>query len=124
MGRSAFSLSKRSRRKTLQFRLQRARNLQYETQQKAAAEGGVVDPSATDPDPKNLNQALGLDQQKLMMEMNLDDSVYRKRNWSSEEDEQLINGIKKYGQKWTTIYRESNFQHRSLPALAKRARKK
>lgn len=130
--RSAFSLSKRSRRKTLQFRLQRARTQQYENNMSQLKAGETVDaqgqPVVVDPnnpDPKGLNQALQLNQPKMLTDMCMDDaSVYRKRNWSSDEDIQLINGIKQYGQKWTTIYRECNFQHRSLPALAKRARKK
>merc|ERR1719413_217317 len=123
--RSAFSLSKRSRRKTLQFRLQRARNQQYENNMsQVKAEGGdaqtqpAFDPSS---EPKGLSQVLSLNQPTISLTELDDASAYRKRNWSPEEDVLLINGIKKYGQKWTTIYRECNFQHRSLPALAKRA---
>jgi len=124
MYRSSFSLSKRSRRKTLQFRLQQARNLKYGNTEAPVIKGleGLTAPMNPVLNQNPSNADLGNNDSNRSI---VEDQLYRKRNWSADEDEELIDGIQKYGKKWATIYRESGLlKQRSLPALSKRARKK
>jgi len=124
MYRSSFSLSKRSRRKALQFRLQQARNLKYGNIEAPLIKGLEALTASMNPllnqNPSNAD--LGNNNSNRNTD---EDQLHRKRNWSAEEDEELINGIQKYGPKWSTIYRESVLiKQRPSSALSKRARKK